>query len=85
MRHLVKSFQEHVGSRGVHFYDKEGCNFLPWSEVFYFLKELPNYGTIDTFSEKLAESLANYNPDCEFLAVQQDGDTVSVELYAQAQ
>jgi hypothetical protein len=28
--------------------------------------------------------LANYNPDSEFLAVQQNGDSVSVELYSQA-
>ena len=84
MKHLVKSFQSHVGERGCHFYDEDGCNFLSWKEVFVFLNELPKKNTTDTFSEKLADNLANYDPDCEFLAVQQDGDTVSVELYAQA-
>jgi hypothetical protein len=29
--------------------------------------------------------LANYDPDSEFLAVQQNGSSISVELYAQAQ
>ena len=83
MKHLVRSFQSHVGERGCHFYDEQGCNFLSWREVFQFLGELPSRGTTDTFSEKLADTLANYNPDFEFLAVQQDGDTVSVELYSQ--
>jgi hypothetical protein len=37
-----------------------------------------------SFMDRLTESLANYNPDSEFLAVQQNGDSVSVELYSQA-
>lgn len=84
MKHLVRSFQEHVGERGCHFYDNEGCNFLNWKEVFEFVHALPNRSSTDTFTDKLTESLANYNPDNEFLAVQQDGDTVSVELYSQS-
>lgn len=36
-----------------------------------------------SFMERLTETLANYNPDHEFLAVQQNGDSVSVELYSQ--
>jgi len=83
MKHLVRSFKEHVGERGCHFYDTEGCNFLNWKQVFDFLGTLPTKKTTDTFAEKLADSLANYDPDSEFLAVQQDGDTVSVELYSQ--
>jgi hypothetical protein len=35
----------------------------------------------DTFFERLTVTLANYNPDKEYLAVHQKGDTVSVELY----
>ena len=84
MKHLVRSFQEHVGERGCHFYDNEGCSFLNWKEVFDFVHALPSKTSTDTFTDKLTESLANYNPDYEFLAVQQDGDTVSVELYSQA-
>lgn len=83
MKHLVRSFQEHVGTRGVHFYSSESVNFLSWKEVFQFVDSLPTRPGTDPFAEKLTESLANYNPDCEFLAVQQNGDSVSVELYSQ--
>jgi hypothetical protein len=85
MKHLVKSFQEHVGLRGVHFYDSEFCNFLNWSEVYQFVAALPKKEGSDPFTSKLEETLANYNPDTEFLAVQQNGSSVSVELYSQAQ
>ena len=84
MRHLVKSFQSHIGERGCHFYDDENCNFLDGKEVFQFVDALPALETTDGFTEKLTESLANYNPDTEFLAVHQNGDAVSVELYAEA-
>ena len=84
MKHLVKSFQEHIGLRGVHFYDSESCNFLSWAEVFKFVETLPKKESSDPFSTKLEETLANYNPDTEFLAVQQNGSSVSVELYSQA-
>jgi len=84
MKHLVRSFQEHIGLRGVHFYDSESCNFLSWVEVFKFVETLPKKENNDPFSTKLEETLANYNPDTEFLAVQQNGSSVSVELYSQA-
>jgi hypothetical protein len=82
MRHLIKSFQSHLGERGCHFYDEEHCNFLNWKEVFVFIDALPSEEEKDPFTEKLAESLANYNPDNEFLAVQQNGGSISVELYS---
>ena len=82
MKHLVKSFQKHLGSRGVHFYDGEHCNFLTGREVFQFIDALPQRSKQDQFTERLADSLANYDPDNEFLAVQQNGDSVSVELYS---
>lgn len=81
MRHLVRSFQEHIGDRGCHFYDDSTCNFLSWFEVFRFIESLPSKENEDPFSEKLAESLSNYDPNTEFLAVQQNGTSVSVELY----
>lgn len=81
MRHLVHSFQKHTGERGVHFYDDESCNFLNWKEVFQFTKSLPEIDQADPFADKLIESLANYNPESEFLAVRQNGDTISVEIY----
>jgi hypothetical protein len=82
MKHIVKSFQSHVGKRGVHFYDDESCNFLTWNEVFQFVRSLPGAGEGDEFTEKLTDTLANYNPDREFLAVHQRGNSVSVELYS---
>lgn len=81
MRHIIRSFQSHVGERGVHFYDDSNCNFLNWKEVFQFVKSLPaDKG--DAFTDRLTETLANYNPDSEFLAVHQQGHSVSVELYS---
>lgn len=80
MRHLVKSFQNHLGERGCHFYDEEECRFLYWDQVMSLLKSIPDEKS-DGFSERLVDNLSNYNPDTEFLAVQQQGSTVSVELY----
>lgn len=82
MKHIVQSFQTHVGERGVHFYDDESCNFLTWKEVFQFIRSLPSKGEGDEFTDKLTDTLANYNPDSEFLAVHQKGNSVSVELYS---
>jgi hypothetical protein len=84
MKHLVKSFQSHIGERGCHFYDSESCSFLNWVEVFKFVNTLPKKENCDPFASKLEETLANYDPDTEFLAVQQNGSSVSVELYSQA-
>lgn len=84
MRHLVKSFQEHLGTRGCHFYDDTTCNFLDWKEVLDFLKVVPDIGKDKKFSERLLEALSNYEPDTQFLAVQQGDGTVSVELYTNA-
>lgn len=84
MRHLVQSFQEHVGERGAHFYDDDQCHFLTWDKVFEFIRALAKKkGNEDLFSERLADTLANYNPDTEFLAVQQNKKSISVELYSQ--
>ena len=85
MKHLVRSFQLHRGQRGVHFYSEENCNFLDWREVYVFIDALPRKEGADPFTDRLEETLANYNPDVEFLAVQQKGDAVSVELYKHAQ
>ena len=82
MRHLVQSFQEHIGERGAHFFDEDTCKFLCWKEVIQFLKTFPAATNPDTFADKLTEALANYNPDSEFLAVHQKGDSVSIELYS---
>lgn len=82
MIHLTRSFEKHLGQRGCHFYDSESCHFLTWQEVFKFIQSLPTVTQTESFSEKLIDSLANYDPDNEFLAVQQNGDSISVELYS---
>ena len=84
MKHLVRSFQTNLGMRGVHFYDSESCNFLDWVDVIKFLKAVPSIDKDHQFSERLLETMANYNPDSQFLAVQQGEGTVSVELYTDA-
>ena len=83
MQHLFRSFQNHVGERGCHFYDDSSCTFLYWQDVFEFTNSFPDKDKGDAFTEKLETSLANYNPDTEYLAVQQNGSRVSVELYSQ--
>lgn len=85
MKHLVESFQQNRGMRGVTFYDEEHCNFLPWDQVLKFIDSFPVSSASDPFADKLTETLANYDPECEFVAVQQKGDAVSVELYSQVQ
>lgn len=83
MKHLIRSFQENVGIRGVHFYDERDCNFLTWRQVFEFFDNLPNKVDEDEFTESLTASMANYDPNHQFLAVHQKGTTVSVELYSE--
>jgi hypothetical protein len=83
-QHLLSSFRLHLGERGCHFYDDETCHFLTWKEVFNFLSGMPTSHQISAFAEKLTDSLANYDPDTEFLAVQQSGSQLSVELYCES-
>jgi hypothetical protein len=83
MNHLVSSFSKYLGMRGVHAYDGTECRFLAWGEVISFLKRLPEHSD-PQFSEKLLDTLSNYDPDTQFLAIHQDGETVSIELYSRA-
>lgn len=77
---LTLSFTQHLGERGCHFYDDHECRFLDWKEVLTFIHNYEQEGE-DPFSEKLTETLANYNPDIQFLAVKQTAKRVAVELY----
>lgn len=81
MNHLVSSFQKHLGMRGLHVYSDEECRFLNWSEVVAFVNKLPKHSDPE-FSEKLLDTLSNYDPDTQFLAMQQADSSVSIELYA---
>lgn len=84
MRQLAGSFRKHLGQRGCHFYNEEGCNFLPWNEVLSFLDVFDSKEE-DEFSDRLLDTLSNYDPDREFLAVRQEDDTISVELYSESE
>ena len=79
--HLLSSFQTHIGRRGCHFYNDEDCTFYDWTDVLKFIQNLPSE---TPFAEKLTSALANYDPDREYLAVQQTKGRVSVELYLDA-
>lgn len=85
MKHLVVCFRQNVGRRGVTFYNENNCNFLTWSEVFELLKDFPSGGMSGEFCDKLTTTMANYNPDTEFLAVHQSKETSSVELFSRAE
>jgi len=74
---LMKSFATHRGSRGVHFYDSQTCEFLTWDETM---------GTIrnrfpESFSDKLIETVANYDPETEFITVSAGGGQLTIELF----
>ena len=84
MKHVMECFQAHKGTRGVTFYDEKNCNFLTWDEVFQLLKDFPSGGMSGEFCDKLTTTMANYNPDTEFLAVHQSKETSSVELFSRA-
>jgi len=43
---------------------------------------MPDSEGVDVFSEKLMETLANYDPSREHLAVRKDGTNVTLELYS---
>ena len=82
-KHVIESFAKHRGRRGATFYDEERCSFLTWSEVLLFLDAIAEKKSVDDiFAERLTEALANYDPDSEFLAVQQNDDSISVELFS---
>lgn len=81
MDHLIRSCHHFRGHRGCHFYDDSDCSFLPWDEVCRFVSTMPASEGVDIFSEKLLETLANYDPDREHLAVKKDGTNVTLELY----
>ncbi len=76
--HLTHSFAKHRGTRGVHFYDSSGCEFFQWDRVFGFLdkSDFPS-----SFSDRLIDTVANYDPDNEFVAVSAGGGQVTIEIF----
>ena len=74
---LLRSFAEHRGSRGVHFYDSTQCEFMAWDEVMGRVHErFP-----EQFYDKLIEAVANYNPDQEFVTVTAGNGQLTIELF----
>jgi len=78
---LVSSFKEHLGTRGVHFYSDCECRFLTWTEIVNMVANAKQSENLD-FYDRLLETLANYNPDCQFLALHHEDSEVSIELFS---
>lgn len=76
--HLTHSFAKHRGIRGVHFYDSSGCEFFAWDKVFGLLNS-SNFPA--SFSDRLVDTIANYDPDKEFVAVSAGGGQVTIEIF----
>ena len=74
---LMHSFAHHRGTRGVHFYDSESCEFLKWDEILGSVQQkFP-----EQFAEKLVESIANYDPQNEFVTVTAGGGQLTIEMF----
>jgi hypothetical protein len=74
---LIKSFAEHRGVRGVHFYNSNQCEFLRWDETLASIHDrLP-----EKFADKLIEAVANYDPETEFVTVTAGGGQITIELF----
>jgi hypothetical protein len=76
--HLTHSFAKNRGTRGVHFYDSANCEFFTWDKVFEVLK---NTSFPPTFGDRLVDTVANYDPNKEFVAVSAGGGQVTIEIF----
>jgi hypothetical protein len=83
MNELTKSFKEHIGTRGIHVSHSHGdCEFHPWNKVIHLLKQSEDQGPEwQDVSDRIIHSLANYDPDREFLVLDFSENTVSIEMY----
>jgi hypothetical protein len=74
---LIQSFAQNRGSRGVHFYDSNQCEFMAWDEVMGKAHDkFP-----DQFYDKLIEAVANYDPESEFVTVTAGDGQITIELF----
>ena len=74
---LIQSFAQNRGSRGVHFYDSDQCEFMPWNDVMGKARDkFP-----EQFYDKLIEAVANYNPESEFVTVTAGDGQITIELF----
>jgi hypothetical protein len=82
---LVRSFQQQNGTRGVHFFSGDDCEFVPWNLVIEFCARMKDRGNPShlEFEEKLIHAMSNVNPDTEYVLCRQHGEVVSIECYRQ--
>ncbi len=76
---LTRSFAEHKGERGVHFYDSGNVKFLTWQETLGHTKDNDNFPT--HFSDKLLDAMSNYNPEAEFVTCKAGNGQLTIELF----
>jgi hypothetical protein len=76
---LTKSFAEHRGERGVHFYDTHNVKFLSWSETMSHTGDNENFP--GHFTDKLLEAMANYDPEREFVTCKAGNGQLTIELF----
>ncbi len=82
---LILSFGQQNGTRGVHFYDGEHAEFVPWNLVIEFCSRMKQDGnkSHDEFEEKLIHMMSNCDPDTEYVLCRQHGGVVTIECYRQ--
>jgi hypothetical protein len=74
---VVRSFAQNRGTRGVHFYDSNQCEFMAWDEVMGKAHDkFP-----EQFYDKLIEAVANYDPESEFVTVTAGDGQITIELF----
>jgi hypothetical protein len=76
---LTRSFSQHRGERGVHFYDASECKFLSWQETMSRTSDNENFPT--HFTDKLLEAMANYDPEREFVTCKAGNGQLTIELF----
>ncbi len=75
---LMRSFATHKGVRGVHFYDSQSCEFKSWIDT---LRKIEENKLPESFTEKLIEAMANYDPESEFVTVSGGSGQLTIELF----
>lgn len=73
----MRSFAQNRGTRGVHFYDSNQCEFMTWDSVMGRVHDkFP-----EQFYDKLIEAVANYDPEEEFVTVTAGNGQLTIELF----
>lgn len=75
---LSRSFAKYLGMRGVHAYGEKGCQFIRWDQVCGVLS---NANFPEVLIDLLIETIANYDPDSEFVALNWGSTQVTIEVF----